>query len=66
LAVRGAPLDIVVEELALDGIDVDDPAVAAALARTLGSVLREQGVERATTPVVAAVVARVGRAVEES
>ena len=63
---NGAALHVVVDELVLEGVDVDDPDVAAALARTLGPVLAEHRAQAATSPVVGAVVAQVGREVVES
>lgn len=51
-----APVTVVLDELALDGVAADDPLVAASLERVLGTALADHGLGQETGRVAGAVV----------
>ena len=57
MAVTERGLELVIDELVLDGVTPDDPRVRAALAEVLGPLLGQRGAVAASAT-VAAVVAR--------
>jgi len=54
-------LELVIDELVLDGVEPGDPAVDASIADALSPALAAQGLAGSLGPVTAAVATAVGR-----
>jgi len=61
VGVNPQTLAVSIDELVLDGVAPDDPAVREAVARALDPVLGEHGLGNATASVTAEVTGAVGR-----
>jgi len=61
MALSGQTVELVIDELVLDGVEAGDPAVGQALARTLGPALADRGLAASTPEVTAAVTSAVAQ-----
>jgi hypothetical protein len=59
MALSGRTVELVIDELVLDGVDAGDPAVRGALEQTLGPALAEHGLAASTGDVTSAVTSAV-------
>jgi hypothetical protein len=55
MAVTGQTVELVIDELVLDGVEPGDAAVPRALARTLGPALADHGLAESTADVAGAI-----------